>query len=355
MKVNGRRIGINEPMYIIAELSANHGQSYETARRMIETAAACGADAVKLQIYTADTLTLDVESEYFRIDGESLWAGRSLYELYEEACTPWEWYPDLAATAAKNQVDLFASVFDHTALDYVERHEPPAYKIASFELVDHDLVRAVCSKGRPVIMSTGMATLAEIAEAVEVAQGTGGEQLALLRCNSGYPSPLDEMNLRTIENMADTFNLPIGLSDHTTGIEAAVAARCLGATILEKHFVLDACDGALDSAFSLRPHQFEQMVQSVRAVERMLGSVSYGPTDQEQKSLLHRRSLFVSADVACGEAFTAANVRSVRPGQGLPPKFVDLVRRSRARRDLPIGTPITWDAISVEHGEAGRQ
>lgn len=348
MKINQRIIDIDEPMYIIAELSANHGQDLDVALEMIQAAAACGADAVKLQTYTPDTITLDVADGPFLIEEGSLWAGRSLHDLYQDAYTPWDWFPTLADAAAKAGVDIFSSPFDLTAVAFLESQDVPAFKIASFELVDHGLIRAVANTGKPMIMSTGMATLAEIAEAVQVARAAGCSDLALLRCNSGYPTPLTEMDLRTIPSMISTFDCPIGLSDHTDGIEAAIVGRTLGACIIEKHFVLERASGALDAEFSLEPDEFSAMVTGIRRTEEMLGEVRYGPTAREKHSHVHRRSLFVAEDVRKGETFTEVNVRSVRPGQGLAPKFLPIVLGSTATRDLKKGTPVSWEALSGE-------
>lgn len=347
MEIAGRRIGPSEPMYIIAELSANHGQDFDTAVMMIQVAAECGVDAVKLQTYTPDTITLRSSSAPFVIKPGSLWAGRTLHDLYLDAFTPWDWIPHLMEVAEKNQVQLFSSVFDLSSVDVLEAHDVSAYKVSSFELIDHGLLHRVGSTGKPVILSTGMATFTEIAEAVTVLSAAGCGDLGLLHCNSGYPASPEEMNLRTIPHLADTFACPVGLSDHTIDGEAAVVARSLGACMLEKHFVLDRSRGALDAQFSLEPHELAAMVAAVRRAEAMLGQVSYGPTAREETSIVHRRSLFVSEDVASGQRLTDSNVRSVRPADGLDPKYLDLVLTSVAKRHLKAGEPLDWSMIDV--------
>ena len=345
MMIGNRRIGPGEPMYVIAEMSANHKQDLGTAIKMIEVAASFGADAVKLQTYTPDTITLDVSDGPFMIGDGSLWAGRSLYDLYEDAYTPWEWYPTLAEVAERCGLHLFSTPFDLTAVDFLLTQDVPAFKIASFELIDHALISAVAETGKPVIMSTGMATLTEIAEAVEVARHAGCRDLVLLRCNSGYPAPEDEMDLRTIPTMAEVFDCPVGLSDHTKGLEAAVVARSLGACVLEKHYVLDSHGDALDAEFSLRPTEFEALISAVRRAEAMLGTVRFGPTEREKHSMLHRRSLFVAEDLSAGDTITEANVRSVRPGDGLAPKYLSAVVGSKLARSAAKGTPLSWDLL----------
>lgn len=345
MDIEGRLIGPEQPMYVIAELSANHGQDFDTAAKMIEAAADAGADAVKLQTYTPDTITMDVRNEHFRVGTGSVWEGRYLYDLYEEAFTPWEWHPKLAEIAGDRGLHLFSSPFDQTAVEFLQEQHVPAYKIASFELLDHHLLRLVAQTGKPIILSTGMALLAEIAEAMQVLKEARSGPIALLRCNSGYPALPSEMDLRTIPNMAETFDVPIGLSDHTLGIEAAVVARTLGACILEKHFVLDRSQGALDAKFSLEPEEFGRMVEAVRTSEDMLGGVRYGPTPRESHALEHRRSLFIAEDLEAGDALTSENVRSIRPGHGIAPKFLSTVLGATVRTRVAKGTPLTWDLL----------
>jgi N-acetylneuraminate synthase len=312
---------------------------------MVVAAAESGADAVKLQTYTPDTITLNARTAPFMIGEGSLWAGRTLYDLYQEAFTPWEWFPRLAEVARDNSVDMFSSPFDQSAVDFLEEQGVPAFKIASFELIDDSLVAAVARTGKPVILSTGMASLAEIDEAVGVARAAGAEQLALLRCNSGYPTPSSEMDLRTIPNMIDAFGIPVGLSDHTPGTEASIVARAFGACILEKHFVLDRSSGTLDAEFSLEPDEFAAMVVAVRNAEEMLGSVRYGPTARELHSIEHRRSLFVTEDLAAGDVLTSMNVRSIRPGHGLAPEYLQDVLGATVSEDVARGTPLAWDMV----------
>ena len=344
IRINGRQIGLGEPTYTIAELSANHNHSFEQAVRLVETAKEVGADAVKLQTYTPDTLTIDCDNECFRIKGTA-WDGRNLHDLYAEAYTPWEWQPKLKEVANRLGLDLFSSPFDDTAVDFLERMDVPAYKIASFELVDTGLLQKVASTGKPVVLSTGMATFAEIEEAVATLRQAGCTQLALLKCNSAYPAPPEEMNLRTIPDMAARFGVPAGLSDHTLGIAVPVAAVALGACIVEKHFTLSRAVPGPDSAFSLEPQEFRAMVEAVRIAERALGEVGYEVTKRQVASRVFRRSLFVVADVKAGEVFTHKNVRSIRPGHGLAPKHLQEVLGRKAARDIARGTPLSQDML----------
>ncbi|MGH9644604.1 MAG: pseudaminic acid synthase, partial [Terriglobales bacterium] len=317
LTIAGHRIGRGAPVYIIAEVSANHNQSFEQAVSIIEAAKDAGADAVKLQTYTADTITLCSDKDHFRIAGGTLWDGRTLHDLYQEAFTPWEWQPKLKQVAADLGLQLFSSAFDETAVDFLEQMNVPAYKVASFELVDIGLIQNMARTGKPLIMSTGMATEAEIEEAVRVAQTAGASQIALLKCTSAYPAPPEEANLRTIPELARRFECPVGLSDHTMGIAVPVAAVALGACIIEKHMCLRRAEGGPDSAFSLEPHEFKAMVDAVRVAERSLGSVQFGPGERETGSLKFRRSLFIVENVKRGDLFTKSNVRSIRPADGL--------------------------------------
>ena len=345
IEIAGRRIGPGEPTYIVAEMSANHNQDFEQAVQILRAASAAGADAVKLQTYTADTLTIPCDNPYFRVEG-TLWAGRTLHDLYAEASTPWEWQPKLKEIAEGLGLALFSTPFDATAVDFLEDMGVPAYKIASFEVVDLPLIRRVARTGKPIIMSTGMATLAEIDEAVHAIREEGATQLALLKCTSAYPAAPDEMNIRTIPHLAAAFGLPAGLSDHTLGIAVPVAAIALGACIVEKHFALSRATPGPDSAFSLEPAEFTAMVDAIRVAERALGTVRHDPTEQEMASRLYRRSLFVVKDVKAGDIFTEDNVRSIRPGHGLAPKFTPDVLGRRARCDIARGTPLTWSLIA---------
>lgn len=342
IQINRRQVGAGHPVYIIAEMSANHRQDFDQAVKILQAAKEAGADAVKLQTYTPDSITIDCSNEYFLIGEGTIWEGRNLYDLYREAFTPWEWQPKLKEIAYGLDLDLFSTPFDHTAVDFLEKMDVPAYKIASFEVVDLPLIRRIAETGKPIIMSTGMATLAEIDDAVLTARGAGAAQMALLKCTSAYPAPPEEMNLHTIPHLAAAFGLPAGLSDHTLGIAVPVAAVALGACIIEKHFTLSRDIPGPDSAFSLEPREFQAMVEAVRTTEKALGRVQYGASGQEAKSLTFRRSLFAVRDIQAGEVFTPENVRSIRPGQGLPPKYLDEVLGRRAAVDLPRGTPLHW-------------
>lgn len=330
--------------YIIAEISANHNGSIERAEAIVRTAADAGADAVKLQTYTADTLTIPCDNEYFRIKG-TLWEGKTLHDLYQEAYTPWEWQPRLKALANDLGMDCFSTPFDATAVDFLEKMDVPCHKVASFEVVDIPLLKKIASTGKPVIMSTGMASLAEIDEAVTTLRENGTRELALLKCTSAYPAPPEEANLRTIPHLEQAFNCVAGLSDHTLGSAVAVGAVAVGARIIEKHFTLARADGGPDSAFSMEPAEFKQLVQDIRTVEKALGMVCYDLTPKQKESKVFRRSLFVVKDMEAGEVFTEENVRSIRPGYGLPPKMLSYVLGRRSTQKLAKGSPLTSNAI----------
>jgi pseudaminic acid synthase len=342
--INNRSIGPDDPPYIIAELSANHNGSLQRALQTIAAAQRCGADAVKLQTYTADTLTIDCNNSYFRIGQGTIWEGRCLYDLYREAYTPWEWQPKLFELARELGMECFSTPFDKSAVDFLEDLDPPAYKVASFELVDLPLIEYVASKGRPIIMSTGMGTLSEIEEAVEVVK-SAGVPLTLLKCTSAYPSPPEATNLRTIPHMAEAFGVPVGLSDHTLGTAVPVAAIALGACVIEKHFTLSRDDGGPDSAFSLEPDEFTVMVDAVRTAKQALGKVKYAVTEKETASRVFRRSLFVVQDLQAGDRITTENVRSIRPGHGLPPKYYDTLLGRSVTKSVKAGTPMSWDLV----------
>ncbi|MBS0264662.1 MAG: pseudaminic acid synthase [Planctomycetes bacterium] len=346
LNLGQREAGGERRVYIIAELSANHGQDYDQAVELIRAAGAAGADAIKLQTYTPDTITIDCRTEYFRVVKGMIWEGKNLYDLYGEAYTPWEWQPRLKELAGSLGMDCFSTPFDASAVDFLESMNVPAYKIASFELVDLPLIEKVARTGKPTIMSTGMATLAEIDEAVRAFRKAGGMELALLKCNSGYPALPEEMNLATIPHLSDAFDVPVGLSDHTLGNAATIAAVALGATIIERHFTMSRDVPGPDSAFSLEPHEFRDMVHAVRDVERALGRVQYEPSPREMSSRIFRRSLFVVQDVAAGELLSSENVRSIRPGHGLAPKYLPIVLGRRAVRNLQRGEPLAWNMIS---------
>jgi pseudaminic acid synthase len=347
MKIRGRMVGARFGTYVIAEMSANHGQSFEQAVEIVKAAKNAGADAVKLQTYTPDTITIDSGDEIFQTAKGSLWEGRTLYELYGEAYTPWEWQPKLKEIAEEIGLACFSTPFDFTAVDFLEKMDAPAYKIASPEIIDLPLVRRVAATGKPVIISTGMASLVEIEEAVHAFREAGGNDIALLKCTSAYPARTEEMNLRTIPDLAKRFAVPVGLSDHTLGIAVPAAAVALGACIVEKHLTISRSTPGPDSAFSLEPDEFKQMVDAIRVAEKALGQVKYGLTEAEQLSQRSRRSLFVVQDVKAGERLTPDNVRSIRPGYGLPPKHYEEVIGRLAARDLQRGTPLQWDAIAT--------
>lgn len=335
----------SQGVFVIAELSANHNGSIERAEQIVRAAADAGADAVKLQTYTADTMTIPCDNEYFRIKG-TLWEGRTLHDLYQEAHTPWEWTPRLMALAKDLGIDCFSTPFDATAVDFLEDCNVSRYKVASFELVDTPLLKKIAATGKPVILSTGMATLAEIDEAVRALRENGAGELTLLKCTSAYPAPAEEANLRTIPHLAHAFGCKAGLSDHTMGSAVAVTAVALGAAMVEKHFTLARADGGPDGSFSMEPAEFKQMVQDIRTAEKALGAVCYDLTDKQKESKVFRRSLFAVRDIRAGEPFTPENVRSIRPGYGLPPKYYDLILKQKAAYDIKTGTPFQWDALS---------
>ncbi|HXG51799.1 MAG TPA: pseudaminic acid synthase [candidate division Zixibacteria bacterium] len=352
VEVGRRRIGPGEPVYIVAEISANHGQSFEQAAELVRAAKACGADAVKLQTFTPDTLTIDCDGELFRIRGTP-WDGRTLYDLYGEAYMPWDWQPRLKKIADGLGLDLFSTPFDASAVDFLEAMGVPAHKIASFENCDPALLCKAAATGKPLFVSTGMATLAEIDEMVRAVRGAGGAQLVLLKCTSAYPAPPEEMNLRTIPHLAEAFGAPVGLSDHTLGIAVPAAAVALGACVVEKHFTLSRAAGGPDSSFSLEPEEFKAMVEAIRVAEKALGWVHYGLSAGETQSRLFRRSLFVVRDVAAGERFTTENVRSIRPGHGLHPRHLPEILGRSATRDIRRGTPLSWKLVGGERNAAG--
>ena len=345
VNINGRQIGTHEPPYVIAELSGNHNGDIARAFALIEIAKAAGADAVKLQTYTADTLTIDHDSPEFVIEG-GLWHGRRLHDLYQEAHTPWEWHEALFAKGRELGITVFSTPFDATAVDFLESLDTPAYKIASFELIDLPLVRRVATTGKPLIMSTGMADLGEISEAVEAARSAGCRNLVLLHCVSGYPSLPDEANLRTIPHLAKAFDVISGLSDHSHGIGVAVAAVALGAAVIEKHVTLRRADGGPDADFSLEPDELRALVENCRTAWQALGRVDYSRKESERGNAVFRRSLYVVRDITEGEVYTVDNVRSIRPGYGLPPQFISTVLGRRARRTVTRGTPMSWDLLA---------
>lgn len=345
MKINIGDFQIDDgsSVLIIAELSANHNHDMNLAIETIKAAKKAGADAIKLQTYTPDTITIDCDNEYFQIRQGTLWDGQTLYNLYKQAYTPWEWHETLFKTAHDEGLICFSSPFDFTAVDFLEQFNPPAYKIASFEITDIPLIEYVAKQQRPVIISTGIATFEEINEAVDACHRNGNHEVALLKCTSAYPAPFNEINLRTIPDMFKTFNTITGISDHTLGIETSIAAVALGAKIVEKHFILDREMGGPDAAFSMIPGEFKQMVSAIRNVELALGEISYELTPKVQKSREHARSLFVIKDIRKGEVLTEENIRSIRPGYGLPPKFLPQVIGKAAKRNLKRGEPLNFE------------
>ncbi len=344
LQIAGRRIAPEEPPYMVAEMSANHGRDFQQAVEILRAAAQSGADAVKLQTYTPDGLTIDCDHPRFRIEG-TVWAGRTLYDLYAEAAMPWPWQPKLKRIADELGLALFSTPFDSAAVDFLEGMQVPAYKVASFELVDLPLLRRVAQTGKPVILSTGMATLAEIDEAVRTIREAGGRQLALLKCTSAYPATAEAMDLRTIPHLADAFGVPVGLSDHTLEPAVPVAAVALGACIIEKHLTLSRAQDGPYATFSLTPDEFKQTVDAVRIAHAALGSVRYGTTEQEAAARRLRRSLFAVCDIPAGQPLTAKNVRSIRPADGLHPRHLEQILGRTARVDISRGTPLDWSHV----------
>ena len=344
-KIANKEIGNTNRIFIIAELSANHKQDIELAKDTIYAMKESGADAVKLQTYTPDTMTIDCDNDYFKIKQGTLWDGKTFYQLYQEAYTPWEWHYELKELTEKLGLIFFSSPFDKTAVDFLEELNVPAYKIASFEITDIPLIEYAASKGKPMIISTGIATLCDIQEAVSACRRVGNDQIILLKCTSAYPAPLEEVNLRTIPNMAETFNCIVGLSDHTLGISVPIAAVALGAKVIEKHFILSRNIDSPDKAFSPTPDEFKEMVKAIREVEKALGKVSYELTEKMEKSREFARSLFVVKDIKAGETFSEENVKSIRPGYGLHPKFLRNILGRKAQKSIKKGTPLNWEFI----------
>ncbi|WP_191488637.1 pseudaminic acid synthase [Pseudomonas sp. FEN] len=345
-KIGQRLIGPDAPPFIIAEMSGNHNQSLELALRIVEAAAKAGAHALKLQTYTADTMTLDLdEGEFFIQDPGSLWAGSSLYALYEKAHTPWEWHAPIFARARELGMLAFSTPFDETAVDFLESLDVPAYKIASFENTDLPLIRRVAATGKPLIISTGMASVAELDESVRAARAAGCRDLVLLKCTSTYPASPQNSHVRTIPHLRELFGCQVGLSDHSMGVGVAVAAVALGATVVEKHFTLDRADGGVDASFSLEPAELASLVVETERAWQALGQVHYGVTEAERKSLVYRRSLYVTRDMVAGETFSADNLRAIRPGLGLAPRHLDAVLGRSARQAIKRGTPLDWPLV----------
>lgn len=332
--------------FIIAEMSGNHNRSLEHALAIVDAAAAAGVDAVKIQTYTADTMTLDIDTgEFFIADQNSLWKGESLYHLYEKAHTPWEWHKPIFDRCKEHGIMGFSTPFDDTSVDFLEELDVPCYKIASFENVDLPLIRKAARTGKPMIVSTGMTTVSELADLVQTARDNGCTDLTLLKCTSSYPSSPDGTNLRTIPHMRELFGCDVGLSDHTLGIGVAVASVALGASMIEKHFTLSRADGGVDAAFSLEPNEMAQLVRECRAAALAMGEVRYELAEQEKKSLQFRRSLYITEDMRAGEVLTEKNLRRIRPGQGLSPKHYDALIGQKVRCDVKRGTPMSWDLL----------
>ncbi|MDB9312967.1 pseudaminic acid synthase [Spirulina sp. CS-785/01] len=344
--IQNRTIGANHPPFIVAEMSGNHNQSLDRALEIVEAAAKSGAHALKLQTYTADTMTLEVqEGEFYIDDPNNLWCGKSLHDLYQKAYTPWEWHEPIFQRCQELGLIAFSTPFDATAVDFLESLNVPCYKIASFENADLPLIRKVAETGKPIIISTGMATLAELDETVRTVREAGCEDLVLLKCTSTYPATPDNTNIVTIPHMRELFDVQVGLSDHTMGIGVAVASVALGATVIEKHFTLSRADGGVDATFSMEPEEMAQLVINSERAWQSLGHIQYGPTEAEQSSMIFRRSLYVSQDMKAGDVFTTENLRSVRPGLGLAPKYYEIVLGKQVNQYVKKGRPVTWEML----------
>ena len=344
--IGNRKIGADQAPFVIAEMSGNHNQSLERALEIVEAAAESGAHALKIQTYTPDTMTLDLdEREFYINDPKSLWAGTSLYKLYGQAYTPWEWHQAIFERARKLGIIAFSTPFDDTAVDLLESLNVPCYKIASFENTDLPLIRRVASTGKPLIISTGMASIAELDDTVRAAREAGCKDLILLKCTSTYPATASNTNILTIPHMRELFDCEVGLSDHTMGVGVSIASVALGATVIEKHFTLNRADGGVDSTFSMEPAEMSQLVVETERAWQALGRVSYGATEAEKKSIVFRRSLYVVKDLKAGDVLTAENVRAIRPGLGLPTKYLDVLLGQAVRHDVKRGTALTWELI----------
>lgn len=346
ISIGGVSIGVECPPFLIAEMSGNHNQSLDRALAIVDAAASAGAHALKLQTYTADTMTIDIrEGEFCIDDSTSLWDGNSLYDLYNEASTPWEWHEPIFRRARELGMIPFSTPFDESAVDFLESLQVPAYKIASFENTDLPLIRKVASTGKPVIISTGMASVAELDDTVRAAREAGCKELILLKCTSSYPSSPESTNIRTIPHLKQMFSCEVGLSDHTMGFGAAVASIALGATVIEKHFTLARIDGGVDSAFSLEPGEMKILAEEAKRAWQALGVVSYGASNAEKKSIIFKRSLYVVKDMEAGELFSIENVRAIRPGLGLAPRWIDSIIGKAANKTIKRGTPLNWDVV----------
>ena len=345
--INNRKIGVGHPPFVIAEMSGNHNQSLDRALEIVEAAAKSGAHALKIQTYTPDTMTLDLDEREFHIsDPKSLWAGNSLYKLYGEAYTPWEWHKPIFDRARELGIIAFSTPFDDTAVDFLESLDVPCYKIASFENTDLPLIRRVAATGKPMIVSTGMASVAELDDTVKAAREAGCKDLILLKCTSTYPATANNTNILTIPHMRELFGCEVGLSDHTMGVGVSVASVALGATVLEKHFTLNRADGGVDSTFSMEPTEMGQLVEEVERAWQALGKISYGATEAEKKSIMFRRSLYVVQDLKAGDVLTKENVRAIRPGLGMPSKYLEIVIGKKVKIAIKRGTGMSWDLIN---------
>ncbi|MPQ32548.1 pseudaminic acid synthase [Clostridium estertheticum] len=348
IKIENKIIGKNSPVFIIAEMSANHIQDYDKAVEIIKAVKDAGADAIKLQTYTPDTITIDCNNKYFQITQGTIWDGTTLHKLYQQAYTPWDWQPKLKKIAEKEGLICFSSPFDNTAVDFLEKMDVQAYKVASLEITDIPFIEYIASKGKPVIMSTGIANLSDIEEAVSACKRMGNNKIILLKCTSAYPSPMEEINLKTMPNLSETFDVITGLSDHTLGSAVSIAAVALGAKVIEKHFILNRDEKGPDAAFSMEPKEFKKMVEDIRSVEKALGKVTYELTEKQKKSKEHSRSLFVVKDIKEGELFTRENVRSIRPGFGMRTKYIKDILGKTVKMDLKKGTPMEWKFIKED-------
>ncbi|WP_313892554.1 pseudaminic acid synthase [Psychrobacillus sp.] len=346
IQIGHKQIGRTAKPFIIAEMSGNHNQSLDRALKIVDLAAEAGADAVKLQTYTPDTMTLDIHTgEFFITSDTNLWQGQSLYNLYKEAYTPWEWHEAIFNRCKEHGMVAFSSPFDETAVDFLETLNVPAYKIASFENIDIPLIEKVAATGKPIIISTGMASIAELDEAVQAVKSQGNEQLILLKCTSTYPATPENSNISTIPHMKELFGTEIGLSDHTMGVGVSIAAVTLGAVVVEKHFTISRADGGVDATFSLEPHELKTLVEETERAWRSLGTISYGPTEVEKPSLEYRRSLYIGENLKAGDILTKENIRVIRPGHGLAPKYFELIVGKKVNQDVLKGTPLTFDIL----------
>ncbi|MEH2366524.1 pseudaminic acid synthase [Nostoc sp.] len=346
INIAGKKIGANHLPFVVAEMSGNHNQSLEVALEIVDAIAKAGAHALKLQTYTADTMTLDIyEGDFYINTPNSLWHGQSLYQLYQQAYTPWEWHKPIFDRCKERGIICFSTPFDATAVDFLESLEVPCYKIASFENTDLPLIRKVASTGKPMIISTGMAAISELDETVRTARESGCQDLILLKCTSTYPATPKDSNLLTIPHLRDLFNVQVGLSDHSMGIGVAVASVALGATFIEKHFTLRRADGGVDSAFSIEPEEMQQLVVETERAWQALGNINYGPTEAEKASLNFRRSLYISQDIKAGDVLTPENLRAIRPGFGLPPKYYEVLLGKKVTKNLKRGTPLDWKLL----------